>query len=68
MKNPKYDNPLREFGTAYNLWRDGKYIGRAIWTDDPNVGPSFLGLTGWEDGRPAFDVYIADRWEEVIES
>lgn len=30
------------YGKDYHLWRDGKYIGIAIYTDDPNIEDSFL--------------------------
>lgn len=54
-------NQKPEFGKEYHLWRAGFYLGTATWTDDPNIGPNFLKKL--EDG--SFDVYKADRWEEV---
>lgn len=51
------------FGVEYNLWRDGDYIGRAVWTDDKNIGPSFIGKSDDELGNSINEVYIADKWE-----
>lgn len=50
-----------EFGKEYHLWREGEYLGTTTWTDDPNIGPNFLK----KDEKGVFDVYKADRWEEV---
>lgn len=58
------------FGKEYHLWRDGKYLGVATYTDDPNIGESFLKEikttkadgTGEEIG---YAVHIADEWQFV---
>jgi len=52
-------NDLLIYGKEYDLWREGKYIGSAIWTDDENIGDSFLK----ENDKGGFDVYIADEWK-----
>jgi hypothetical protein len=54
------------FGVEYNLWREGEYIGRAVWTDDKNIGPSFIGKSD-EEGNKINEVYIADKWESTKE-
>jgi len=51
------------FGVEYNLWREGEYIGRSIWTDDKNIGPSFIGKSDDDEGNIVNEVYIADKWE-----
>ena len=51
------------FGLEYNLWRDGEYIGSAIWTDDDNIGPSFISKSDGDEGNKISEVYIADKWE-----
>lgn len=61
--NPKdNEKDILIFGKKYKLWRDGKYIGIAIWTQDENVGDSFQTIS--EDG--ICQVYIADTWELII--
>lgn len=47
------------YGKEYHLWRDKQYLGTAIWTDDENIGESFLKHN--EDG--SMIVFIADEWE-----
>lgn len=51
------------FGVEYNLWRDGNYIGRAVWTDDKNIGPSFIKRSDDEFGNNISEVFLADKWE-----
>lgn len=55
------------FGVEYNLWREGEYIGLAVWTDDKNIGPSFIGKSDDEFGNKINEVYIADKWESTKE-
>lgn len=50
----------------YKLWRDGKYLGEAIWTQDNNVGDSFQTQFTDENGRLINQVYIADKWMLII--
>lgn len=38
--NPYNDGSLI-YGKEYRLYRNGNYIGNAIWTEDENVGDSF---------------------------
>lgn len=51
------------FGVEYNLWRDGEYIGRAVWTDDKNIGPSFINRSDDEFGNNISEVFLSDKWE-----
>ena len=51
------------FGVEYNLWREGEYIGHAVWTDDKNIGPSFISKSDDEEGNKINEVYISDKWE-----
>ena len=47
------------YGKEYNLWRDGEYLGTAVWVDDENICESFLKQN--EDG--SMTVFAADEWE-----
>ena len=51
----------------YHLWRDGEYIGKAIYRDDPNHGECFLKLVE-VNGRQVNQVFFADKWELVDEN
>jgi hypothetical protein len=53
----------REYGKEYYLCRDGKSIGIATWTNDPNIGDSFIAQEE-HNGEIVNVVYIADYWEE----
>lgn len=68
--NPKESEQcILIYGSRYKLWKDGKYLGEAIWTEDINVGDSFQTTSLVEiDGvqRKVSRVYIPDRWELVI--
>lgn len=50
---------LRIYGKEYHLWRDGEYLGTAVWVDDPNIGESFIK----KDEDDIITVFIADEWE-----
>ena len=53
------------YGKEYHLWLNGKYLGIATYTDDPNIGDSFLkGITN-DTNEDCFQVYIADEWQFV---
>jgi hypothetical protein len=54
----KKENDLLIYGVEYKLYRDGEFIGLAKWTDDVNIGESFINTL--EDGTN--HVYIADEW------
>ena len=54
------------YGSQYHLWRDGKYLGVAIWTEDTNVGDSFQTKGENDTGKEINVVWIADRWELVM--
>jgi hypothetical protein len=51
-----YDKP-------YHLWRDGKYLGIGTYTDDINIGDSFLNIGKTSEGDECFEVYCADEWQ-----
>jgi hypothetical protein len=52
-------NDLLIYGAEYYLYRDGEYIGYAVWTDDENIGEAFI------ENLPngSLLVYNADEWE-----
>jgi hypothetical protein len=56
MKNT--ENDLLIYGKEYKLYRDGKFIGVATFTDDENIGDSFIKVL--ENGTN--HVFIADEW------
>jgi hypothetical protein len=51
-------NDLLIYGKEYRLYRNGEFIGTAVYTNDPNIGDSFLN----EKSNGTFEVYIADEW------
>lgn len=53
------------YGKDYHLWRGGKYIGIATYTDDPNIGDSFLKTTINDTNEECFEVHIPDEWQFV---
>ena len=65
--NPKdNEKAILIYGSSYHLWRDGEYLGVAVWTKDVNVGDSFqVGVVDTK-GRLIQQVYIADKWELKI--
>jgi hypothetical protein len=60
-------NDLLIYGKTYKLWRDGEYIGEAVYVDDPNVGESFIKEKQGENGETLMEVYVADEWELKVE-
>lgn len=56
-------NTERIQGREYDLWRDGEYIGSAVWIIDQNIGPSFIKKSDDEFGNSINEVFIADKWE-----
>ncbi len=56
MKNT--ENDLLIYGKEYKLYRDGEFIGVATFTDDENIGESFIKVL--ENGTN--HVFIADEW------
>nr|DAG72854.1 MAG TPA: hypothetical protein [Caudoviricetes sp.] len=66
--NPKDDEKhILIYAKEYKLWRDGEYIGTAIWTKDDNVGDSFQKKRyDPKIDRYINDVYVADSWELII--
>lgn len=67
--NPKKsEHKILIYGSQYKLWREGKFIGIAIWCEDSNVGDSFQKQSINESGELINNVYIADKWELFLES
>ncbi len=61
--NPKKDEQaILIFNREYELWRDGKYLGKATWTKDSNVGDSFQKQVVDDKGRIINQVFVADSW------
>jgi len=52
-----------KYGKTYLLWRDGEFIGEAVWTKDKFIGDSFIAKEEI-DGRMMNVAYIADSWVE----
>ena len=46
------------YGKEYDLFRDGKYIGSAVWTDDDNIGDAFIKKQPNGDNL----VFTSDEW------
>lgn len=49
------------YGSEYKLFRNGDYIGNAIWVKDVNVGDSFQ-----TNDNGLITVYNADSWGLII--
>lgn len=61
--NPDGDlHPELIYNQQYRVFRDGKYLGVATWTQDDNVGDSFQ-IETTSPGYPAIEIVIADKWE-----
>jgi len=56
------ENDLPIYGKDYHTWRDGKYTGVATYTDDPNVGDSFLRTSINDTNEEVFEVHIPQKW------
>ncbi|MGE8528490.1 hypothetical protein [Chryseobacterium rhizosphaerae] len=66
--NPKEnEKDILIYGKKYKLWREGEYLGTAIWTQDANVGDSFQ-KKRYEPKIDQYiiEVYVADSWELII--
>lgn len=57
MKEPEENHPLM-YGKKYHCWREGKYLGIAVYTEDENIGDCFLE----EIGEKKFQVFMPDKW------
>lgn len=55
------------YNRTYKLWRDGKFIGEAIWTEDINIGDSFIKLIVDKEHGVVREVFQADKWELITE-
>jgi hypothetical protein len=53
------------YGKKYHLWRNKEYIGIATYTNDENIGDSFISKEKSSDGYEYNNVYRADEWEFV---
>lgn len=60
-------NVLRQdfliYGKTYKCYRNKKYIGNFVYTDDPNIGGSFLNEKINDTGEECFEVCNPDEWE-----
>jgi len=50
-----------KLGETYLLFRDGEFIGEAVWTNDKNIGHNFIGEEV-HNGQEVNVVYVADSW------
>lgn len=61
IQNSERHHPLI-YGKEYHLWRDGIYLGAATYTEDENIGDSFLRKVINATGEIVNEVYFADEW------
>jgi hypothetical protein len=62
---PPKENDILINGKQYDLWREGKYIGIATYTeDDPALGDVFLRPVE-RDGKVIHQVFMADSWRLI---
>ena len=50
------------FENTYHCWRKGRYIGRATFKDDENIGCAFISMSVSPDGELIHEVYIPDKF------
>lgn len=50
------------FEKDYHCWRKGKYIGKATFTDDENIGCAFISMSISSDGELIHEVYMPDKF------
>jgi hypothetical protein len=67
LNQSKIKNKNLEFGKTYLLFREGQFIGEAVWTNDKNIGHSFI-CQEEQNGQIVNVVYIADEWIEKAEN
>ena len=60
---PGLKQDLLIYGKEYDLWKEGEYIGRATYTDDPNIGDCFLKTKINDTNEECFEVHMPDEWE-----
>jgi len=53
------------YGKDYHVWRCGKYLGIATYTDDENIGDAFLELEKTSEGDECYQVLCGDEWKFV---
>jgi hypothetical protein len=50
------------YDKEYHIWRDEEYLGKAMWTNDENIGDAFIRVCIDEFGKLFNQVFIATRW------
>jgi len=61
------ENDFLIYGKSYHCWREGRYIGIAVYTDDDNIGDCFLrDVTKEGDECKRVEVFSPDKWEFVM--
>lgn len=50
------------FGNKYHIFREKRYLGVFTWTNDENIGPSFLREFSAADDQPGYEVAHPDEW------
>jgi hypothetical protein len=53
------------YGKKYKCFRNRKYVGDFIYTDDSNVGDSFLKESKTTEGEDCYEVCIPHEWQFV---
>jgi hypothetical protein len=53
------------YGKEYKLWRDGIFLGTAIYTDDKIHGDVFIKRKMLSNDMEGFEVFAADEWELI---
>ena len=57
-------SPDLMYNKTYHLWKEGKYLGAAIWKRDENIGDSFQTQFKW-DGQLVNKIWLPDQWKLV---
>lgn len=50
------------YGKEYDCYIRGTFIGKAIWTDDENIGDAFLRSVINDTGEITYQVFKPDEW------
>lgn len=53
------------YGREYHVYRDGKYLGTATFSDDKIHGDVFLKKKILKSGDEALEVFVVDEWQFV---
>lgn len=62
---PGLRQDLLIYGRTYKLWRNGKFLGTAIYTNDKHHGDVFLKKVIRNDSE-GFEVFMADEWQLAV--